>query len=598
MHHCPFMTHPLSERCAWSGCGGCPECHVPPPVPQQTPSPRAESAPMSPPPTPPPPLPPPPVQPHAPPESSPTCRPFCAGKTQTWADLCSWGGCGACRECSQRAFTQRSGYKGPPNMVMILIDDLGYGDPGCYGGGEIATPNIDALASEGVRFSRGYTASPVCGPSRVGLLTGKQPSQLGVQWNPDMKDVRLAPGQLLLPEALKAAGYHTVHVGKWNINQPVKQNLPATDFFEKSYDEMAWAADYWPDEHGNYTGVEDGNFGSSRKNGIWGPLREGDEYLTDRLTRLAREALVESREKQFFLFLAYNAPHSPLQGKLVHLPLLTRIQGEAKKLYASMVTAVDDGVGEVVQTLGELQLQNKTLVIFISDNGPALTNFHGMPDDWPRDEILGSTGGLAGAKGTFYEGGIRVPFIFKWPGVWPRRIAYDAPITTLDLFPTLLAIAKAPEVAEGITLHGADLSGSIFSMSAMATSSSPPPPRNLLWYAGSAGAVMRDDYKLIFENYSLVRLYNVADDPAESVDLAATEPDLAQQLWRVVEEWRLEIPPPIQPRERYKDFALVAWWDTPVEWSSWPGAGGPGKLPATKNLSGIQSLQVISPIAS
>ena len=483
-------------------------------------------------------------------------------------------------------------------MVMILIDDLGYGDPGCYGGGEIATPNIDALASEGVRFSRGYTASPVCGPSRVGLLTGKQPSQLGVQWNPDMKDVRLAPGQLLLPEALKAAGYHTVHVGKWNINQPVKQNLPATDFFEKSYDEMAWAADYWPDEHGNYTGVEDDNFGSSRENGIWGPLREGDEYLTDRLTRLAREALVESREKQFFLFLAYNAPHSPLQGKLVHLPLLTRIQGEAKKLYASMVTAVDDGVGEVVQTLGELQLQNKTLVIFISDNGPALTNFHGMPDDWPRDEILGSTGGLAGAKGTFYEGGIRVPFIFKWPGVWPRRIAYDAPITTLDLFPTLLAIAKAPEVAEGITLHGADLSGSIFSMSAMATSSSPPPPRNLLWYAGSAGAVMRDDYKLIFENYSLVRLYNVADDPAESVDLAATEPDLAQQLWRVVEEWRLEIPPPIQPRERYKDFALVAWWDTPVEWSSWPGAGGPGKLPATKNLSGIQSLQVIPPFAS
>ena len=110
---------------------------------------------------------------------------------------------------------------------------------------------------------------------------------------------------------------------------------------------------------------------------------------------------------------------------------------------------------------------------------------------------------------------------------------------------------------------------------------------------------MRDDYKLIFENYSLVRLYNVADDPAESVDLAATEPDLAQQLWRVVEEWRLEIPPPIQPRERYKDFALVAWWDRPVEWSSWPGAGGPGKLPATKNLSGIaQSLQVIPPFAS
>ena len=155
--------------------------------------------------------------------------------------------------------------------------------------------------------------------------------------------------------------------------------------------------------------VSGGNFGSSKSNGIWGPLQDGDEYLTEQLTKHSRAFIARARGGPFFLYLSYNAPHSPLQGRASDRPRLVGGEPEPLKLYASMVMAVDDGVGEIVLELQRLDLRNKTLIAIASDNGPAKTNFQGMPEDWPKDLVLGSTGELSGGKGSCFDGGIKVP---------------------------------------------------------------------------------------------------------------------------------------------------------------------------------------------
>ncbi len=436
----------------------------------------------------------------------------------------------------------RESIESSPNIVLIFVDDMGYGDPGCYGGEVISTPNIDALAEAGLRFTEGYTISPVCGPSRVGLLTGMQPSRIGVYWNPDMGAVRLPEGHSLFPEVLRAAGYTTGLVGKWNLNNPKWDPMPADRVFDKTYDVMVWEGDYWPDRQGIYRGVADGNFGSSKINGTWGPEKDGDEYLTNRLTRHACEFIAEQSEQPFFLYLAYNAPHSPLQGWKEHLPKLQGIQGEAQKLYASMVMAVDEGVGKVIEELERMKLRENTLIVFASDNGPAVTNFKGLPDAWPRDEMLGSTGGLKGKKGTFFEGGIRVPLIFHWPARFTEPAVFDTAVTTLDLFPTFCAVAGA-KVSQETHLDGLNL------MPFLYPNSADFPERELFWFSGPSGAVRQGDWKLVFEKKSVVGLYNLAEDPAEAYDLAEKNPEIADRLFARVRDWRRQVPPPVTPRK-------------------------------------------------
>lgn len=432
-----------------------------------------------------------------------------------------------------------------PNIVLIFVDDMGYGDPGCYGGEVISTPNIDALAEAGLRFTQGYTISPVCGPSRVGLLTGMQPSRIGVYWNPDMGAVRPPEGHSLLPEALRDAGYTTGIVGKWNLNNPRWDPLPAEQFFDKTYDVMVWEGDYWPDKSGVYRGVADGNFGSSKTNGTWGPEKDGDEYLTNRLTRHACEFIADQGDRPFFLYLAYNAPHSPLQGWKTHLPKLQGIEGEAQKLYASMVMAVDEGVGKVVAQLDQMKIGENTLIVFASDNGPAVTNFKGLPDSWPRDEMLGSTGGLRGKKGTFFEGGIRVPFIFHWPARFAEPAVLDSAVTTLDLFPTFCA-AAGTAVGRETHLDGLNL------LPFLSPNTADLPERELIWFSGPSGAVRQGDWKLVFEKKSVVGLYHLAEDPKESQDLSEKNPEIATQLFARAKEWRRQVPPPVTPRKNLK----------------------------------------------
>jgi arylsulfatase A-like enzyme len=430
----------------------------------------------------------------------------------------------------------------PPNIVLIFVDDMGYGDLGCYGGSLIPTPQIDSLAEKGMRFTQGYSISPVCGPSRVGLLSGLQPSRLGVYWNQDMGWVQMPPRHPILPEALKAAGYTTGLVGKWNLNPPHGHAMPSHNYFDRVYDAMVWEGDYWPDANGAYQGVADGNYGSGKQTGQWGPLHEGDEYLTDRLTRNACAFIAESKYEPFFLYLAYNAPHSPLQGKRADRSKLTHIQSEALKHYASMLLAVDAGVGQILSTLTEAGLDENTLILFMSDNGPALTTFKGIPQDWPRGQMLGSTSGLRGHKGTFWEGGIRVPLLAYWPARIKASTISKVPVTSLDVYPTVCAVANA-KLSSHAQLDGHNL------LPLLTSEQGTLPERTLLWFSGKAGAVRRGDWKLHFNAKDGFQLFHLRDDRAERVDRTQQQPHLAAQLTAVIDRWRGEIPPPMTPRK-------------------------------------------------
>ena len=429
-----------------------------------------------------------------------------------------------------------------PNIILICVDDMGYGDLSCYGGGLVETPNVDSLAESGIRFTEGYTVSPVCGPSRVGLLTGMQPSRIGVYWNSDMGAVRVPRGHQTLSELMKSAGYTTALVGKWNLNNPAWNPMPAKRYFDYVYDEMVWEGDYWPNKNGAYHGVEDGKYGSSKTNNIWGPLEEGDEYLTDRLSRHACEFVsAQTKQNPFFLYLSYNAPHSPLQGKSEHLSELSHIDSEPLRLYASMILAIDEGVGDLLYTLEGNMLRENTVILFVSDNGPARTTFKGMPEHWPRGEMLGSTAGLRGYKGTFYEGGVRVPFVLSWPHKIDTAITSNYPVTTLDITPTLSTLAGA-SLDHQRAVDGLDLSLLFSKMPEFME------PRTLLWFAGTSGAVRAGDWKLVHNRKGEHELFNLRTDPMEQEDLSTSNSDKFEQMSNFYSDWAQQVPPPVTPR--------------------------------------------------
>ena len=417
-------------------------------------------------------------------------------------------------------------FAGRPNILLIYVDDLGYGDLGCYGGTDIPTPNLDRLAAEGVRFSNGYVTSAVCGPSRAGLLTGAYQNRFGIGWNPDVKDHPLPETQVLLPKALGDAGYATAVIGKWNLNADIRKSV------QETHDIMFWAGDYWPNDKGEYFGID--GWADSKVQGIWGPVREGDEYLTDRLSRKACDFIEHDREQPFFLYLAYNAPHSPLHGKKEHLPKLSHLPNEALQLYASMVMAIDEGIGRIGETLDKQGLAKDTLVIFISDNGPTKSGFKNYKEEWP-EQLIGSVGPLSGRKGTFYEGGIRVPFIMKWPGKLEAGTVSDAVISALDLYPTLCTLAGV-HPPESNFVDGLDVSGSF------ASNLTRLPERSLFWSDGEMGAVRKGAWKLRITPGQAAMLYNLETDVAEQQDLADEQPEVVDTLLASYRDWMSQMP--------------------------------------------------------
>jgi arylsulfatase A-like enzyme len=423
-----------------------------------------------------------------------------------------------------------------PNVIIILADDLGWADPGCYGSRYHKTPHIDQLARDGMRFTDAYAACPVCSPTRASIMTGKYPARLNLtDWlpgrpdRPDQKllrpviNQRLPANEITLAAALKRAGYRTAHIGKWHLGG--KGASPEDFGFDLNI-------------AGDSAGSPRSYFAPYRsKDGRFMPGLEqapSGEYLTDRLTTEAEKFIEANREKQFFLYLAHYTVHIPLTAKadLIAKYKPGRPGQQGNPIYAAMIESLDDSVGRVLKKLDDLKLAQRTLVIFFSDNG-GLCTLEG-PNTPPT---INSP--LREGKGYLYEGGIRVPLIVRWPGVTKPGTINNQPICSIDFMPTIL---HGCNVDSDVKFDGIDIS--------LALEGNSLPERALFWHyphysnqGGRPGSAIRNgDYKLVefFENERR-ELFNIRRDPGETRNLIAIQPKIADELSRGLASWRTDV---------------------------------------------------------
>jgi arylsulfatase A-like enzyme len=423
-----------------------------------------------------------------------------------------------------------------PNIVVILADDLGYADVGCYGGKDVPTPNIDRLAREGVRFTDGYVTCSACAPSRLSIMAGAYPQRFGMTWNDDRSAHKLPDSQRLLPELMRSAGYVTGLVGKWNIVRPAGQ------VFDEVHDFVEWESDYFPQEDGHYIGsnaTKSPGFASG-KTAFWGPVRVSDEYLPDRMGHDAAEFIARHAAQPFFLFVSFNSVHSPWHGRHSDQARFAHLPHEVMRLYSSMIAGLDENVGRVLDALRAQRLEENTLVVFLSDNGPAKGGPHieGWKPEWPKQLIVGSTAPLRGAKTDLLEGGIREPFIVRWPARVKAGVTSPLPVIANDLLPTACAAA-------GATIPGTTAVDGVDLIPFVSGQRDGVPHDTLYWKIKSAAALRRGDWKLLLLAPDWQpQLYNLATDPGEARDLAAEKPELTRELHAAWQTWNAPLPPP------------------------------------------------------
>jgi len=423
-----------------------------------------------------------------------------------------------------------------PNIVLIVADDLGYGDLGSYGGTTIPTPHLDRLAAGSIRCTDAYVTAPVCAPSRVGLLTGVYQQRLGVHWNQDvfpaaLDHVKLPESHPTLPEMLRTAGYTTSVLGKWNL--PMREAGHTSD---EAALLMNFGGDYFPEADGIYRGVDGGPISKdpvARQQRFWGPHRADDEYLTDRIGRRAVDFLARQQDttRPFFLYVGFNAPHSPFQAKKSHQARFGDLGPGPLNYYAAMVFSLDENIGRILDQLREQGRWEDTLIVFLSDNGPSPRLRDNWDPSWPDNLIIGSAGPFSGCKGGFREGGIRVPLLLQWPARF-RPGEYHQPVSALDLYSTLSAAAGAtvPDPASALSLDGVDLQPFLRGENTGA------PHAQLYWRNGDHGAVREGDWKLLLEGPKPA-LFHLGRDPGEQDDLASTEPATARRLHQTWLDW-------------------------------------------------------------
>lgn len=426
-----------------------------------------------------------------------------------------------------------------PNVIVILSDDQGYADVGYQGCKDIPTPNIDALARGGVRFSNGYVSCPVCSPTRAGLMTGRYQQRFGHEHNPgpDPGDnFGLPLDQVTLADRMKAAGYVTGIVGKWHLGFDEKRH-PLSRGFDEFFGFLAGAHDYFKDLEGTKNALLRG------RESVAEP-----EYLTDAFTREAVAFIGRHANQRFFLYLPYNAVHGPLQAPEKYLKPFAGIADEKRRSHAAMVAALDAGVGAVIKKLRDEGLERNTLVFFLADNGG------------PTPQTTSSNLPLRGRKGQVLEGGIRVPFLVSWPGTLPEGKTYDAPVISLDIFPTAVAAAGGTP-PEGVKLDGVNL------LPYLTGRENGRPHEALFWRFGTQAAVRKGDWKLIRRQPTkknpgpAVELFNLADDIGEAKDLSQAEPEKVKELDKAFAVWEAQMIKPLwtpSPRGKAKAGARNA----------------------------------------
>ncbi|MDP6905631.1 MAG: sulfatase, partial [Verrucomicrobiota bacterium] len=429
-----------------------------------------------------------------------------------------------------------------PNIVLFLIDDLGWKDVGCYGSNYYKTPNIDRLAARGVRFTNGYAACAVCSPTRAAILTGKYPARLMLtewlpsgRWNPKAKlrsgrFLRALPlEEITLAEALRKGGYRTLHVGKWHLGGP-PFSLPPQHGFDVNVGGSEHGAPghyFYP-----YTGSWKIPTTNERVQKITLPNGKEGEYLTDRLTSEALALIEQDHEKPFFLHFSHYAVHTPFQAKeniTKKYEKIPEAKRQGKPVYAAMVQSVDESVGRVMNALKKLNKLKDTLVIFTSDNGGFAKATNHAP--------------LRGNKGCYYEGGIRVPFIIHWPAVAKAGHVSNVPVISMDLYPTCLTAAGLPP-------HPAQHRDGL-NLLPLAKGSGTLKRDALYWHyphynshpsSVPSSVLRKGDWKLI-ETFDPegVELYHLGRDLSETTNLAASEPAKLAELRQELNDWRQKV---------------------------------------------------------
>ena len=424
-----------------------------------------------------------------------------------------------------------------PNVVIIRTDDQGYGDLGCMGAEELKTPYLDALAQNGIKFTSMYSASPVCSPSRAALLTGRYPANAGVRaiLAGHRKASGLTPRVPTLATALKKEGYVTGICGKWHLGLK-EECRPNANGFDEFSGFLAGCLDYY--SHIFYYGMADG--GSNPTHDLWENNDEvyaNGEYLTERITRKSVDFINRHRDEPFFLFVAYNAPHYPMHAPEKYLERFPDLPWD-RRIMVAMLSAVDDGVGEITQALRENGLFDNTIIYYQSDNGPSRESRNWL--DGTEDPYYGgTTGRFSGHKFSLFEGGIRIPAILSWgKNITPQTV--NAPHIATDIFPTVLeACGGNPEEYE--------TDGK--SLLPMLTEGDDCTHEYIFWEMEGQTAVRYGNYKLVINGRltesegvrAPLWLCDLSNDPAEKHNLADEKPEFCEKLRTAALNWREEI---------------------------------------------------------
>lgn len=471
----------------------------------------------------------------------------------------------------------------PPNVVFILVDDLGYNDISFNGGGvakgAVQTPAIDSLGRDGVSFVNGYAGNATCAPSRAAIMTGRYATRFGFEFTPapvafermvgteaepgaivkpkffkdrldQMPPGSTAPtpeavntlsmpaGEVTLAEVLKTRGYHTIHLGKWHLGG-AKGSRPEQQGFDESLGFIAGGSMYLPEKAKDVVNSKQPWDAIDRF--LWpnlpysvqyngGAMFQPRGYMTDYLADEAIAAIKANRNRPFFIYFAPNAPHTPLQAKKADYDALPQIKDHRERVYGAMIRNLDANIGRILQTLKDEGLDENTLVIFTTDNGGA--GYVGLPDvNRP----------YRGFKSTFFEGGIHAPFFMRWPGVIAAGSRYPHPVGHVDIFATAAGAARAPVPADR-KVDGVDL------LPYLQGRAEGRPHQALFWRSGQYKAVLAGDWKLqSSEAQNKVWLYNLAADPTERNDLSKAEPARVRTMLAMLKAQDAESAKPIWP---------------------------------------------------
>jgi arylsulfatase A-like enzyme len=433
----------------------------------------------------------------------------------------------------------------PPNLIVIMTDDQGYADVGFNGCEDIPTPNIDAIANNGVKFTRGYVTYPVCGPSRAGFLTGRYQGRFGFSDNPSINPNDPSAGlpveEETIAEVLKKSNYNNAVIGKWHMGTHPRFH-PLERGFDYFFGFLSGGHNYFPEK------LNINDLSEVKRKWQWYATKikenrtvvEIEDYLTDELSQSAVKYIEKqvSNDQHFMLYLAYNAPHTPLQATPKYLSRFDHIKDPKRKTYAAMVSAVDDGVGQILKTLKKSGIEENTIVVFLSDNGGAKNN---GSDNRP----------LRGRKSDLFEGGIRVPFAMQWKGTIPAGMTYEKNVSSLDIMATIVAQNKI-SIDKKRTLDGVNL------IPFLNGENDSEPHDYLFWrkIKYNAMAVMTGDQKLVKNKRNdFKEMFNLSSDLSETYNLIEKNNTQSKSMQLEWDLWNAELIDCIFP-----SLAKDEWW--------------------------------------